>query len=491
MTPPQGRTIERAPRGDLVAAVKSLVVPGWGQWGQGRRRTAMLYFRGLIVVGTAVIALVALGPSRLAELAVTPSALLAFIAGYVVVAAVWLAGVWDAFTGGGGRRSPASRGGLVMVAVLAVPLVWFGWSYLVRPYQTLNRVFGGNEVSATESTTTTAPSVAPPDEGSGDTTTTTVVETTTTTSPDPFAGKDHVNLLLLGGDAGPGRRGVRTDTMILASIDTRDGDVALFGYPRGLSGLSFPDGTPFTAYQGILNEVYIYGTDNPELFPAENPGAEAITQMIEGLSGVEIDYYVLVNLEAFVDVVDALGGVTLYVPDTIIDDEYPKEDGTTISIRIEEGVQELNGTEALAYVRSRRQGSDYSRMGRQRCFLAAVAAQVDVPSLITGLPRLLDTIEENVITDIPLETLPDFLELAGRARPTEAITLTFGPDAPWISRYTEARFPVPDPVAITRAIALAQDDPDAARAAYDLAPVADACEYGDDPTAAPTTRMAI
>ena len=138
--------------GDPVAAVKSAVFPGWGQWGQGRRRSAMLYFRGLIVVATAGLALVAMGPARLAEMLVTPSAFLALMAGFVLTLGLWLASIWDAWTEGG-RRKGAGRGGLVIMAVVAIPLLWVGYSYLVRPYQTLTRVFG-DTVQAAPSTPT-------------------------------------------------------------------------------------------------------------------------------------------------------------------------------------------------------------------------------------------------------------------------------------------------------------------------------------------------
>jgi polyisoprenyl-teichoic acid--peptidoglycan teichoic acid transferase len=482
-------TIERSstrPRrsGDAVAALKSAVLPGWGQWGQGRHRSGMLFFRGLVVIATAVLALAAAGPTRLAEMLVRPPVFLALIVGYLVALGFWLFAIWDAWSEGG-RRGTATGASVVMI-VVAVPFLVFGWNYLVRPYQTLTRVFGGNSVEASPTTATPAGSGSVEPGSGAAAAPTTAPETTTTTVADPFAGKDRVNVLVLGGDAGPGRGGIRTDTMILASVGLEGGDVALFGFPRGLSGLTFPDGERFTAYQGIMNEVYPYGIDNPEKFPGSNPGAEAVMSMVEGLTGVEVDYYVMVNLQAFVEVVDALGGVTMYIPDAIVDEEYPKEDGTTVSIRIDQGVQELDGTEALAYVRSRRQSDDYSRMGRQRCFLTAVAAQADVASLIRGLPRLLTTIEQNVLTDIPLNQLPKFLELVGKVEATEAISLTFGPPD-WISGYTASRFPIPDPAKIRPAVALMTSDPEQARITYGLEPAGEVCGYGDDPTSAPTT----
>src|SRR3954447_24754444 len=88
--------------------------------------------------------------------------------------------------------------------------------------------------------------------------------------PNSFAGKDRVNVLLLGGDSGPGRDGLRTDTVIVASIDTHTGDTTLFSLPRNLENLPFPPSSPLAALypdgfedgsesESLLNAVYPTG----------------------------------------------------------------------------------------------------------------------------------------------------------------------------------------------------------------------------------------
>ncbi len=482
----RGRRIRITP---LAAAVRSAVIPGWGQLVEGRGRVAVWMFRVVVVVLTAVAAAAVVGPSQLARWLVDPQVLLGLLVLNVALALFRLFAVWDAWQGAGG----VARSGILFALLLfvAVPHVAVGWGQF-RTYTVLTSVFGGDDadrVAAVGGTPTTGgvePSATEGSEGTEPTPSTVTTLPTTTTTSVPWEGRERLNVLLLGGDAGPGRRGIRTDTMILVSIDLTDGDVALFGFPRNLKRLSFPDGSEFTAYSGILNEVYAFGLDRPDLFPGSNPGAAAIRTMIEGLSGIEIDYYVLVNLQAFVDVVDALGGVTMYIPETVVDPTYPKEDGTTVSIRIEAGVQHLSGTEALAYVRSRRQSSDYNRMGRQRCFLTALAAQVDVPSLLRGLPALLRTVEENVLTDIPIELLPDLIELAGDVDATDALVVGFGPPD-WIVGRTSDRYPIPDVDKIREAVQLAITDPEAARIEYGLTAAAEACGFGEDPTTPPET----
>jgi len=154
----------------------------------------------------------------------------------------------------------------------------------------------------------------------------TVVDT-----PDPFAGKERVNVLLLGGDGGVGREGVRTDTVVVASIDTKTGDTTLFSLPRNLENLPFPPGSPLAAVypngfqagsesESLLNAVYRNGpADHPNILgPTDDPGADFLKLGVGEALGLHIDYFVLVNLDGFSQLVDALGGITVnvnyYVP---------------------------------------------------------------------------------------------------------------------------------------------------------------------------------
>jgi LCP family protein required for cell wall assembly len=440
----------------------------------------MAMFRVLILILAAGAAAIVAG-DRLLSMLVRPGFLLGLLAANLVVLAFRGFSVWDAWRGSGGRA--ATAGLIVLLVLVAVPHLALGY-FQGQGYRLLNSVFGGGSPTTTVAASPSTSGEPGTTSGGVVVTTTTVPPTTTTTIP--WEGKERVNILLLGGDSGPGRSGIRTDTMIVASIDLGDGDIAMFGLPRNLSGLEFPDGTEFTAYSGILNEVYPYGWDNPDRYPVENPGAAAIMDMAEGITGLDIDYYVLVNLQAFVKVVDALGGVTIYVPTAVHDDEYPKEDGTTITIDIPAGTQELNGTEALAYVRSRRQSDDYNRMARQRCFLTAVADQADVGSLITALPTLVPVIEENVQTDIPLSALPNLIELGGIVKASDALVVGFGPPD-WITGRTAQRYPIPNLDKIHEAVQLSIEDPDEARVVYGLQEAGDACGYGEDSTNGPAS----
>ena len=142
-------------------------------------------------------------------------------------------------------------------------------------------------------------------------------------SPDPFGDQERVNVLLLGGDGGEGRDGVRTDTVIVASIDTETGDTALFSLPRNLENLPFPADSPLAeAYpdgfnageesESLLNAVYRNGpAEYPDILgPTDYPGADFLKLGVGEALGLDIDYFVLVNLDGFSRLVDALGGIT-------------------------------------------------------------------------------------------------------------------------------------------------------------------------------------
>ncbi len=144
---------------------------------------------------------------------------------------------------------------------------------------------------------------------------------------DPWGGRPHVNVLLLGGDGAPGRYGVRTDSVILLSMDTRTGRTVMFSLPRNMMNAQFPAGSPLHdiypdgfAGEGdpglwMLNAMY---DQVPALHPgilghSDNEGADAVKQAVSGSLGLSVDYYVLVNLAGFEEIVDAMGGVTVNI----------------------------------------------------------------------------------------------------------------------------------------------------------------------------------
>jgi len=258
----------------------------------------------------------------------------------------------------------------------------------------------------------------------------TATRPTGVTAEDPWDGRTRVNVLLLGGDSGPEREGTRTDTMILASLDTRTGRTVTFGLPRNLADVPFPDKSPLHAlypdgFTGpgdpgswMLNAVY---REVPALHPhvlgkSADEGADAIKQAVEGATGLPVDYYVLVDFTGFRSLVDAMGGVTVNV-NVPVAINGQTDAGIPPTGYIEPGAdQHLDGFHALWYARGRYGSDDYQRMSRQRCVIGSIIDQANPANLLRRYQALAAAGERVVSTDIPKELLPAFVELALKAK---------------------------------------------------------------------------
>jgi LCP family protein required for cell wall assembly len=346
---------------------------------------------------------------------------------------VWAAD--DAYRSARAKENPSANvpaaavfvGAVALGAVLLLPHVVFGY-YDVIQYDLITSVFGDNTAAAASSTTT-KPST-PVTDASGNTVVTEAP--TTTEAPNDFiAGDDRLNILLIGGDFGEGRTGVRTDTMITVSIDPVTGETAMFSVPRNWTYSPLPAGMGVwdcDCYPELINELWVMGEQYPDAFPGPGtPSENAVKGVIGEFLGLDIDYYAMVNLDGFVDIVDALGGVNIYVPSQVIDEEYPHEDGTVERIQIDQGWQELDGHLALAYSRTRHQDSDYFRMNRQRCVIEAMIDGADATSLILNFGKLADVMKNTMQTDIPIDALPQLIELLPAVDLDEVVSIRFIP----------------------------------------------------------------
>jgi LCP family protein required for cell wall assembly len=229
-----------------------------------------------------------------------------------------------------------------------------------------------------------------------------------------------VNVLLLGGDAGPNRYGLRTDTMIVVSMDPVTGDTVMMSVPRNLWGLPFPPGTVLAekypkGFPGLANAVYPTVNAHPDEYGGgEDVASQAIKQGIAQFLGIPIHYYVLVDMFGFIDVVDALGGIDIYLPERIHTARSPTRDMPQVPKYFEAGQHHFNGIETLSYSRTRYSDSDYGRMGRQRCVLGAIAAAATPRALATGLTDLVSAFGDAVRTDIPRSRLGEMAALVDR-----------------------------------------------------------------------------
>ena len=425
--------VQRFRSSPTVAAVASAVVPGAGQWLAGRRRRAAWIFGAFAVITTATFVYVVTNRTEVALWWVRPSALRWMLVGNGLGLAARVAASVDAYLVADGSDGRILRiAGLTLAATVLVAPHWFFTERDLAAARVLTIFPTTTTTTSTTTTTTLAPTTSLV---AGDTSTTTSSTTTTTTTTQPPArlwdGVSRLNIALLGGDAGVGRRGVRTDTLMVVSVDPDTGDTALFQVPRNMARVPMPPGTVDTqcqCFRAIVNELWQYGEQNPGRFPeAEFSGAEAVKAGLGELLDLEVHHFIMVNLDGFVAMIDALGGVDIVVTERVYDSNYPNEDGTREVIDIKPGEYHMDGHLALAYSRSRQRSDDYNRMGRQSCMVRAVVDQTDPIEVLLAFPTLADIIAANVITDIPLNRVPDLIALLSRVDLDRTITIAMNP----------------------------------------------------------------
>lgn len=267
----------------------------------------------------------------------------------------------------------------------------------------------------------------------------------------------YYNILLLGGDSSEGRDSMRFDSISVVSINADTGKVTIFGLPREMPGVPFEEGTPMhelypngfeghsdasCGWNGWLNHVRqaaeVCRDDEGEgLYPdavgnGSSPGVEATEDAAEGILGIDIEYHVLLDMNGFAALVDALGGVEIDVTERL-----PKGPGPAYSGQpaeewatgwIEPGEQTMDGDTAQWYARSRYTTSDWDRMQRQRELQTAILAQFTPQNVLDRFQEIADAGDNLVETDLPQSGLPYFLELAAKAKGQEVDTVEFTPD---------------------------------------------------------------
>jgi polyisoprenyl-teichoic acid--peptidoglycan teichoic acid transferase len=260
------------------------------------------------------------------------------------------------------------------------------------------------------------------------------------TKADPWANTNRVNTLLIGSDAGADRTGVRTDTLILASTDTKTGRTVLFSLPRNLEkvpfppdsqqAIDYPEGFSCGDHACMINALWQFGVEHKSQYYKgdKNPGLTATKQGVEQALGLTIDQYAMVDLRGFMQFVDAVGGLEINVPRRIPvgghrDPDTHREVGVTSYI--EPGRQHLDGYRTLWFARSRSDSDDFERMRRQRCVIGALSTQVDPQTVALHITDILKAAKKNIRTSISTSQLEAWVTLAMRVQKGGVQSVTF------------------------------------------------------------------
>jgi LCP family protein required for cell wall assembly len=398
-------------RRSLVLMGMTVLVPGSAQLAVGKRRLGRVGVRTWItlVVLLVVVGLLLLTPARAALIGLYASPVVLTVLQWLVpiLALGWILLLLDAWWMANPRHlSTAGKwiSGLVALALVATSAtVAWGAS---RAFATQAKLFGN--IFA----------------GGG----TTQVQ------------NGRINVLLLGGDAGADRTGLRPDSMTVASIDAETGRTVLFSLPRNLQHAPFPADSPLRAKYPdgyyckvknladacMLNGVYTLAVQNRKLFPGVRyPGVEATRGVIEETLGLKINYWAMIDLKGFQELINAVGGIRLDIGKRVPIGSLHGPKGVYDWIEPGKNVK-LDGFHALWFARSREYSTDYERMIRQKCVMNAMLRQLNPTTVLTKFQDIAAAGEQIVATNVPTSELGTLLDLAvkGKSLPMASVSFT-------------------------------------------------------------------
>ena len=237
-------------------------------------------------------------------------------------------------------------------------------------------------------------------------------------------GDGRVNILLLG-IGGPGHDGPDlTDTILLASIDPVNNEIGLLSVPRDLWVQIPGHGTQ------KINAAYPdgkYASSAKDESGKDKDGLSLIDKTLTNTIGVPIHYNVLVDFTAFKDSVNAVGGVTFNVPETLYDPTIAWENHNNPYIALK-GNQTFDGAKALLYARSRETSSDFARAERQRQLLVALKDKILSLGTFSNpfkVSQLLDSLGNNVYTDFESSKIPRLYQIGSQIPSSSIKSLDF------------------------------------------------------------------
>ncbi|MBT2570454.1 LCP family protein [Planococcus sp. ISL-110] len=219
---------------------------------------------------------------------------------------------------------------------------------------------------------------------------------------------DNISILFIGVDDSQKRdqsdSSIRSDALILATLNNADKSIKLVSIPRD-TYTYIPDG----GYEDKITHAYAYN------------GPSSTIESVEELLDIPVDYYLRMNFDAFIETVDALGGIKVEVPYDLVEQDENDSQG---AIELKEGIQFLNGSETLALARTRHYDNDIERGKRQQVILESIMDRALSVGSITKYGDVFEAIGDNMKTDMSFQDMRALFEYAKNGKPdVETITL--------------------------------------------------------------------
>lgn len=256
--------------------------------------------------------------------------------------------------------------------------------------------------------------VAPSSTGTGETQPAVPSETATehpatattapTVTPAPVCGGPPVmTLLAIGADSGVDYRYGLADVIRIVRADFVEQKISVLSMPRDL-WVEIPDiSDNYDITHGKLNQSYFYGGPGMGYYDGPGGGPGLLARTLDLNFGLRVDHYGAVNMQTFVKIVDAVGGIDLYLPTDV--------DGTPIDEKTEDmgyfyaGNNHFTGQEALRFARIRKRYNDFTRMDNQNMVLCALREKVLSPAVLPKLPKIVAAFQDSVQTDVSPEQI--------------------------------------------------------------------------------------
>lgn len=232
-------------------------------------------------------------------------------------------------------------------------------------------------------------------------------------------GRDgRFTILLLGSDARPSHPGIRTDSIMIASVDPLTGRAAIASIPRDMAYFPLSSTRRFPQKINALYQVLARSS--------RNPGGK-LRAIVGRALGVEIDAYAIIGFAGFRKLIGNVRGLDVYVAKSFYDRTYSIRRGR-YGFGLKRGWHHLVGLKALAFARTRHADSDYARARRQQQLVAAAIGKVNARG-VDSIASLLQASRGLVRTDLPLAYAPLIFAMVTRADIAHAPRVVFGPRA--------------------------------------------------------------
>lgn len=311
--------------------------------------------------------------------------------------------------------------GVVMVLILGVGIAYSRWDAPLGPALDLPTATSVVTETSPPTETSALPTDTPDVMVSA--TPTDLPQPTLTPTIEPMCGGPPQMTILIAGVASDGYLFGLADAVRVARVDFQTGKVQVVAVPRDL-WVDIPAVADHGVTEGKLNQAYFYGTEGMGFFDGSGYGSGLLAQTLQEEFGLHVDHYLAVNLHAFRNIVDGIGGVDVYLPEPV----YTKWFGEPKLFK-KAGSHHLDGKEAEKIVRARIDIGDYGRINNQTIVLKAIAAKMISPSGVKNLPDIVSRLINYTLTDLSPSDVSKLLCLAEKVDPREDVTYKPIPDS--------------------------------------------------------------